>query len=260
MKLTVSLPIACLFCVLTLFTASGCTIDQTDEIQMGREAAPQFEKEFGGLYPDPKVQSYVNDVGMRLARQAGRSDLPWQFRVVNSDEINAFALPGGYIYITKGLLFSLENEAQLASILGHEAAHVAHRDSVEQLERQQLISGGVALAGIAADSSAVGDIGQIVGGLVIMKYSRDQEKNADLAGLDYMVRAGYDPDGMVDAMEIMRKKSGGKGPPEFFSTHPDPENREEYLRERIKTRYGNMISTGHSYTREFQQNVPSRDR
>jgi len=199
---------------------AGCAISEEQEIKMGIAAAPKFEKLFGGLYPDRAVQRYVADVGMSMVRYTGRDDLPWEFKVVNSKQINAFALPGGKVYITRGLLMKLENEAQLASILGHEAGHVAHRHSVEQLERAQLLQGGAAIAGIVAGSSAVGDITQMVTGLAMMKYSRDQEKEADLTGLNYMTRQGYDPRQIVRTMEILKKASGGKSQPEFLSTHP----------------------------------------
>src|SRR2546428_579819 len=115
-----------LLTALVLMSTLGCAIGEKDEIAMGKKAQPQFEKQFGGLYPDPEVQQYVNEVGMSMTRYTGRPDLPWQFRVVNSRQINAFSLPGGYTYVTQGLLFNLKSEAQLAAILGHESGHVAH--------------------------------------------------------------------------------------------------------------------------------------
>jgi len=242
--------------LLFLSFLAGCAISEEQEIKMGIQAAPRFEKQFGGLYRDPAVQRYVSDVGMRMVRYTGREDLPWEFKVVDSKQINAFALPGGKVYITRGLLMKLENEAQLASILGHEAGHVAHRHSVEQLERAQILQGAAALAGIVAGSGAVGDITQMVSGLAMMKYSRDQEKEADLTGLDYMTRRGYDPRAMVRSMEIIKQASGGKSPPEFLSTHPNPGNREEYLQETIEKKYPG--ESGMTNAEQFERTVLER--
>jgi beta-barrel assembly-enhancing protease len=233
--------------------SSGCAISEKDEISMGKEAAPQFEKKFGGLYPDSEVQRYVHDVGMRMVPFTGRTNLPWDFRVVNSKQINAFALPGGHVFVTQGLLFNLQNEAQIAAILGHEETHIAHRHTVKQLERQQAISGGLTLAGIFAGST-VANVGQLVTALASLQYSRDQEKEADLTGLSYMAKAGYDPHAMVQTMQILQKVGGGGGP-QFLSDHPNPPNRIEYLNKQIEHDYGNVISTGRTGEAEFRNSV-----
>ena len=240
--------------VLFLFL-TGCTISEEQEIAIGRDAAPQFEQEFGGIYPDPAVQNYVQDIGMELVRHTDRPNLPWRFRVLNSDQVNAFALPGGFIYITQGLLGSLENEAQLASVIGHEIAHVDHRHSVQQLQRSQLIGGGAALAGLISGSGAGADASSLVAGLALMSYSRGQEKEADLSGLNYIARQGYQPRAIVETMRILKEAGGGGGPPEFFSSHPDPKNRGEYLTERIEDRYANVISVGRTNEDRFDQIV-----
>jgi predicted Zn-dependent protease len=242
--------------ILLLIFITGCAISEDQEIKMGIQAAPQFEKEFGGIVRDAALQRYVNDVGMSMVRYTGREDLPWEFKVLNSKQINAFALPGGKVYITRGMLDQLQNEAQLASILGHEAGHVAHKHSVQQLERAQLLQGGAAIAGLFG-GGGVGDITQLVGGLAMMKYGRDQEKDADLAGLDYMVREGYDPRASVQTMEILQKASGGKSQPEFLSTHPNPGNREQYLSDEIEQKYGRR-SRGKTDTDEFNRIVRRR--
>lgn len=236
----------------------GCAVTQQDEIAMGRDAAPQFEKEFGGLYRDPVVQDYVSNVGQRLVPYANRSDLPWRFRVLDSEEVNAFALPGGFIYITEGLLFNLNNEAQLAAILAHEVAHVANRDTVQQLEQAQVIQGGQVLAGVLTGSSAVGNVSAVVGGLLLMSYSRDQEKDADLTGLRYLAAAGYKPSAMVAAMRRINELSEGRAPPEFLSTHPNPENRLEYLDEAIDQRYADILNAGYVGEDQFERVVLRR--
>jgi beta-barrel assembly-enhancing protease len=245
---------------LVLFAAilTGCSIPVAQEIEMGRDVAPQFEEEFGGLHPDSHIQQYVSDIGHRLVRFSGREQLPWSFGVLASDEINAFALPGGPVYITRGLLFNLENEAQLAAILAHEVVHIAERHSVEQLERAQILTGGTVLVGVLTGSGAVADVSGVVAGLMTMRYSREHEREADLMGLEYLARAGYRPEAMLEAMQIIRRLSEGGRPPEFLSTHPSPANREEYLSQAIQEQYARIISPTRTGEEEFRRNVLAR--
>ena len=226
---------------------------------MGQQAKPQFEQEFGGVHPSEQLQRYVQEVGMSLAARTDRPDLPWQFRVLRSEQVNAFALPGGFIYITAGLLRQLDNEAQLAAVLSHEAGHVAHRHSVQQLQRAQIVQGGSAIASIFGGERAgtALQLGQLVAGLTLMKYSRDQEREADLSGMRYMIRENYEPSAIVRVMEILKQASGGGGPPEFFSSHPAPDSRKQYLAEAIEDRYAGRISFGRTDRGEFQQIVPA---
>ena len=245
-----------------LLSTLGCAISVEEEIAIGREAAPQFEAEFGGLYPDRQIQSYVNEVGTQLARHAGRPQLPWQFRVLNSDQVNAFALPGGFIYITQGLLFRMRNEAMLSGVLGHEVAHVAHRHSVRQIQRAQTAQGLSALAGFAGalfGYGGVGDVASIVATVSLMSYSRDQEKESDLSALKYMTQLGYNPEGMVQMMRVLQEASGGGGgPPEFLSSHPNPGNRLEYLTDAIEDRYEQAADTGDFHEDRFRRIVGGR--
>jgi predicted Zn-dependent protease len=250
-----------ILCLIVLVAPLGCAISEREEIEMGRESHPQFEKEFGGLYPDEVVQQYVSHVGTEMARYAGRPNLEWRFRVVNSDQINAFAVPGGYIYITQGLLFQMGNEAQLAGVLGHESGHIAHRHSVKQIEKARGAQGLSIVAGVAGAIFGVGGVGDLTGivaGLSLMKYGRDQEREADFSGLQYMTSAGYNPDGLVQLMSILQTASGGKGPPEFLSTHPNPGNRIEYLTETIQKKYQPAAQGGRLGEDEFRRNVLSR--
>lgn len=238
---------------------SGCAVSEEQEVQMGLDAAPKFEKQFGGLHPDKRVQRYVSDIGHRLSRHAGRDDLPWSFEVLDNKEMNAFALPGGPVYITYGMLSRLQNEAQLAGIIAHEVAHVAKRHSAEQIEKAQVAQGGAALAGVISGSDSVTNITGLVTQLGMMKFGRDDEEEADLVGLDYMVKEGYDPRGMVQAMQIIKKSSGSRGGmPEFLSTHPDPGNRVEYLQDRIDKKYRNTRGT--LGDRKFRQIVAGSSR
>ena len=242
-----------LILLLALFS-TGCAISQEKEIALGLQSAPKFEQEYGGLYPSATVQKYVSSIGAQLVSQTERPDLPWQFRVLNSSQINAFALPGGFLYITAGLLFNLDNEAQLAAIMGHEIAHVTKRHTAKQIQRQQLFSGGALLAGIFGGST-IGSATQLGSGLILMTYSRGQEKEADLNGLRYLTQAGYYPEAMVETMEKLESLATSKGPPEFLSSHPKTDNREEYLRDAIQKDYSNLASTPRAGREEFAQAV-----
>jgi predicted Zn-dependent protease len=243
---------------MVLVAAGGCAVSEEQEVQMGLQAAPQFEREFGGEYPDPVVQEYFKSVGMRLARHARRPDLPWDFEVLNSKEVNAFALPGGPIYMTAGLLFRLRNEAQLAAILAHEVAHVAERHSAQQIERTQILSGGSSLLGAVIGNDTIGSASQVVAGLAMMQYSRSHEREADKLGLRILAEEGYALEEMVEAMRVIKRASGGGGgTPEFLSTHPDPGNRIEYLSEEIDRRYS-MSRRGRTGEEEFGRNVLGR--
>lgn len=251
-------PIAVLLALLLLV---GCSISEQQEIQMGRQLHPKFEQQFGGKVPDAAVQQYVDSVGQRMAQHAGRPNLDWQFAVLNSDEVNAFAVPGGYIYITQGLLSRLENEAQLAGVLGHEAAHVAKRHSVRQLERARATQGVSAVVGVVGSVFGVGSAGSLAGlalNLSNMKYGRGQEKESDLEGLRYMTAAGYNPRGMVETMQIMQSAAKGKGGPEFLSSHPNPGNRVEYLTEAIEKKYPAAAQQNTFAADNFRRGVTGR--
>jgi len=213
------------------------------------------------LYPDSQIQQYVNTVGTSVARYAGRPNLEWRFSVVNSKQINAFAVPGGYIYITQGLLFRMTNEAQLAGVLGHESGHIAQRHTVKQIGRTQTTQGLSSVVGIVGGFFGfgwAGDVTGAVGALSNMSYSREQEYEADTEGLKYMTQAGYNPKGIVQLMEILKSSGGGKGAPEFLSTHPNPGNRVEYLTEAIQKEYFEAARSGELGEANFQRNVLSR--
>ena len=235
------------------------------DVELGRKYGPQIEKALGGRFPDENLQSYVNRVGQRLARVCHRPDIAYHFTAVRQKQINAFAVPGGYIYITTGLLEKLETEAQLAAILGHKIGHVVARDTMAALSRQ------IGMTALVAASAGVGGRGSgdlmagaaFVSGVLSLQYSREDEKAADLVGLSYMVQAGYDPNGMVETMQILQELQSIR-PIEFFSTHPNPESRLGYLQERIGRRYATFVElkTGQD---EYRQNVlavllPNRDR
>jgi predicted Zn-dependent protease len=178
--------------------------------------------------------------------------------VLNSKQVNAFAVPGGWIYITQGLLFRMENEAMLAGVLGHEVAHIAHRHSVQQIQRAQTAQGlsfVASLAGAFFGVGGIGDVTNIVASLTLMKYSRNQEKESDMSGLKYMASSGYNPTGMVQMMAVLKQAGGGGGAPAFLSSHPDPGDRLQYLSSTIGKRYEQAAQTGRLGEDAFRRNV-----
>lgn len=233
--------------VIPLFVTLSCTvnpvtlqkefnvINEEKEINIGRNASQQVPQAFGGLYEDQGLQRYLNRVGQGLVKVSDRSYLQYHFYVVDSPILNAFALPGGYIYITRGLLAEIENEAQLASVLGHEIGHVCARHSVVQLSEAmgyQVLT----LAAIAAPNA--GEMLPVVATLsqtMMLGYSRDREFQADAMGLTYMYRAGYDPMEMSDFLQQMsRQVQGPAGYGLYSSTHPDIFERIQNTRSKAK--------------------------
>ena len=211
-------------------------ITEAQEIQMGAAAMQDIERQMG-FYPDAELQAYVNRIGQQLAATSERPELPWEFRVVDDPMVNAFAVPGGKIFVTRGILAHFNDEAELASVLGHEIGHVTARHSVEQMSKQQLASLGLGLAMILSPQVAqFGDLANLGLQLMFMKFGRDDERQSDDLGLRYMTAAGWDPDSMPPVFdvigEISRTEKGGRVP-EWASTHPDPENRAGRLREQI---------------------------
>ena len=210
------------------------------EIAMGLQSAPQMAAEFGGEYGDPKVQNAIKAIGNKLVKSTQAANSPYQFDfhvLADPETVNAFALPGGQIFITVGLLKRLENENQIAGVLGHEIGHVINRHSAEHMSKQGLLQGlvqGVAV-GASGDGSGMGtaQIAQYVGSMVNMKFGRDDELESDKFGLHYMFEAGYKPEQMIRVMEILQEASGGQRQSEFASTHPRPENRIAKIKEEI---------------------------
>ncbi len=204
-------------------------IGEDQEIAMGREAAQQAAQSIG-LYKDDQLQAYVSRLGKQLAADSERPNLPWSFQVVDDPSVNAFALPGGFIFVTRGLMTHLTSEAELASVLGHEIGHVTARHSVEQMSKAQLAQIGL-IAGMVLkpELANYGDLAQSGLSLLFLKYGRDDERQADDLGLRYTVRENYDPREMSRVFETLRRVSereaqGGRVPG-WLSTHPTPEDR-----------------------------------
>jgi len=235
----------------TLCLSIGCAVNpitgqeelmlypEQKDIVIGRKFAPKVEKQMGGRIADESLQSYIDSVGQRIARVSHRPDLEYHFAALEHKSINAIALPGGYVFLTKGMLQNLTSEAQLAGILAHETAHVVARDTMAALSRQRAID-VLLIAAATQDTPAEAIRAAALTRLFLdLSYSRDDEQQADLAGLDYMVQAGYNPHGMIETMQMLQNKQEAR-PIEFFSTHPLPENRMEYLTEKIETKYPNV--------------------
>jgi predicted Zn-dependent protease len=207
------------------------------EVAMGVQSAPQMAQEFGGLYPDEEVQRTVKTIGQKLVQASKAQNSPYQFdfHVLRDDQtINAFALPGGQIFITMGLLKRFKTEDQLAGVLGHEIGHVIGRHSAEQMAKQELTQGlaGAATIALADPNSpnASAAIAQYVGNVINTRFGREDELESDRLGLDYMRDAGYNPEAMIEVMEILQSAMQGPRGPEMLSTHPYPENRIAQIR------------------------------
>ncbi|HSU82933.1 MAG TPA: M48 family metallopeptidase, partial [Thermoanaerobaculia bacterium] len=244
----------------TLFILWGCStnpatgrpqlalISEQQEVQLGRDYDQQIQRLLG-VYPDARLQEYVDRIGQKLAAGSERPDLAWTFRVVDDPVVNAFALPGGHVYVTRGLMTHLTSEAQLAAVIGHEIGHVTARHSVNQMSKERiarigLIAGSIlspTLAGYAARSLDV----------LFLRYSRDDERQADDLGLRYMYAQGYDPREMPRVFEVLRRVSQGQGGqriPEWQSTHPSEEERVRATSAEV-ARLGNDFS-GRAVNRE----------
>lgn len=210
-------------------------VSESQEIQMGQQYAAQVAQEIG-VYPDSGLQRYVGAIGLRMGKASQRPGLPWSFTVMDDPQVNAFALPGGPIFVTRGILAHMNSEAELASVVGHEIGHVTARHSVQQMTRQQLFQIGLVAGAVASDKVAQ-NLGLLSGvvGVLSLKYGRDDETQADGLGFRYALDDGYDVRKMVDMFQILDRISSKSGArvPEWQSTHPDPGNRIERTRERL---------------------------
>ncbi len=212
------------------------SLTQEQEVAMGLQSAPEMAQQFGGLYRDERVQRQVKALGQKIVASsiAGKSGYPFDFHVLADDKtVNAFALPGGQIFITVALLSRLQTDDQLAGVLGHEIGHVIGRHSAEHIAKQQLTQGITGAVVMGAGSYEMAQVAQMVGGLINMKYGREDELESDKFGVCFMRDAGYDPSALVGVMEILAKASGGGRQPEFASSHPSPENRIAKIQEHV---------------------------
>ena len=228
-------------------------ISPEQEIVLGLEAAPEMAQEFGGLDPDERAQALVDDVCSRVIANSEASETEWPFEchlLADTETINAFALPGGQMFITAALFDKLETEGQLAGVMSHEIGHVVARHSSQQIAKQKLTQGLTGAAVIAAydpdnpSSQQAAQVALLIGQLINMKFGRDDELQSDQLGVQFMAEAGYDPRSMISVMQILDAASQGNRPPEFFSTHPNPENRIARIQEAIDREFPNGVPSG----------------
>jgi len=227
-------------------------LSEDQEIAVDKENSPhQFSADYGALQ-DTTLNDYIDRTGKKIAARTHRTDMPYSFRGVNATYVNAYAFPGGSIACTRGILLSLDNEAELAALLGHELGHVNARHTGARMSKGMLVQGLVAVAGVAVaagtDSAALGGLtagaGSIAAGALLAKYSRDDERQADALGIEYMVRSNYNTEGMVGLMDVLRSLSKRK--PNalelMFSTHPMSDERYKTAVETAGTKYGSAKS------------------
>jgi len=224
------------------------------EIALGLQAAPEMAAQHGGLAPDPEAQALVDRVGGALAAKsaAGQSPYPFEFHLVADDQtVNAFALPGGQVFITAGLLGHLRTEGELAGVLGHEVGHVVGRHGAEHIAKAQLTQGLTGAAVMATydpddpSTQQTAAVAALIANLVTMRFGREDELESDRLGVRFMADAGYDPRALVGVMEVLEQATAGQQrPPEFFSTHPNPERRVEQIETAIAQAFPGGVPEG----------------
>ncbi len=262
----------------TSFTFQGCAVNpvtgkeelhlvsvsEQEEINLGKKSFVPIVSNMGGFYRDRDLEKYVEEVGIRLAKKSHRPNLPYKFRVLNSSIPNAFALPGGFIVVHRGLLVGISSEGELAAVLGHEIGHVTARHAVAAYQRA--LAANLALLGISAVSGGAQGtmrLSELAANLVENGYSREQEREADYLGVDYMIRGGYDPQGAIDLQNYFFEQfEKGKRSNFFqglFRTHPFSRERLSNIRRYIRERYPKIRgSAGYSVYKERYQRKTER--
>ena len=218
------------------YTGRTQTISMTadKEIAIGLQSAPQMAQQHGGLHQNNQYQSLVDNVGNKLVNNSIAKETPYKYEfhlLADEKTINAFALPGGQIFITYALFSKLKNEDQLAGVLGHEVGHVLGRHSAERIAESEYWQGLTTAGSVGAD---MGGLVSGIGQNTLLTNGRDDELESDELGVLFMIKAGYNPEEMIGVMEILKSAAGPNRVPERMSTHPDPENRKEKIREAIE--------------------------
>jgi predicted Zn-dependent protease len=212
-------------------------MSEAQEIQIGQEMDQEVRRQMG-LYDDAELQRYVQDIGLRMARNSQRPNLPWHFAVVDAAAVNAFALPGGYIYLTRGILPFLDSEAELAGVVGHEIGHVTARHSAQQYTKATSAGVGLAVLSIfVPEARPLQGLAETALSVLFMKYGRDDELQADVLGVEYSAKTGWHPGGvagMLTTLARLDEASGNrKGIPNWLSTHPAPADRVQAIQPSI---------------------------
>lgn len=213
-------------------------MSEAQEVQLGQQSDPEIRREMG-VYDDPALQEYISTIGLRMAQSSQRPNLPWHFTVIDSPAVNAFAVPGGYIYITRGILAYLNDEAELAGVLGHEIGHVTARHSAKQYSKATGAQLGITLGSIFfPEARAVGGLAESGLGLLFLKYGRDDELQADQLGAQYASQNGWDPVGVQDMLRTLQRideQGDRRGTPNYLLTHPAPADRVERIEQTVAT-------------------------
>jgi predicted Zn-dependent protease len=246
----------------------ACGISQQQEVQMGQEYAQQINAQLP-IVQDPELNRYVNVLGDSIARLTGRRDLDWHFFIVDAKDVNAFAVPGGFVYVNRGLIERTDQMDELAGVLGHEIGHVVRRHTVKQMQKAQGANIGVTLACVltgVCNSQVAGAAINIAGGAVFARFSRQDEAEADAEGFNNVVRAGISPVGMVTMFQklIAERKSRPAGVEAWFLTHPLEEDRIQAIQARINqlpratlSQLGTDTRNYHSFKARLQSLPPS---
>jgi beta-barrel assembly-enhancing protease len=217
------------------------------EIALGLQAMPEMLQQYGGELQDPEAQALVDRVGQRVVTQSDAGKTEWQYDfhlLADPRTINAFALPGGQIFITAALLQKLQTEGQLAGVLGHEVGHVVARHSAQRMAKDQLTQGITGAVLVASGGGGQAQMAQMIGEMINMKYGREDELQSDALGVRFMSQAGYDPRAMIGVQETLAAEAGGNAPPEIMSTHPSAPNRIQTIEAAIATIYPNGVPAG----------------
>jgi beta-barrel assembly-enhancing protease len=214
------------------------TFSPAEDVKLGQQVAQQAEKELN-LVTNRETNTYIASLGQRLVAKApNENKFPFTFKVVDEKEINAFALPGGPVYVNRGAIEAADNEAQIAGVIGHEISHVILRHGTNQASKGQLIGGASGVLGGLLGGSRMGQAAALGGALaansVLLKYSRDAESQADLMGTQILFDAGYDPRAMAQFFDKLAKEHKGSSVEQFFSNHPIPENRVARVNQEIQ--------------------------
>jgi predicted Zn-dependent protease len=244
--------------VVAVAAAVGCAsaVSQQEEVQIGQQTAAQVNAQLPMLR-DAAIDGYVNSLGRSIASRTSRADLDWQFAVVNTDVINAFALPGGFVYVNRGVLARASNESELAGVLAHEIEHVVQRHSVKQMEQAQNANIGVTLACVltrVCENQAAAAAIQVGGTAYFAKNSRDDEVQADEGGFQNMIRAGINPRGMLTFFQklLAEEGSGGGGVNAWFADHPGTQDRIADIQRMIDATPAAQLSSLRTDSPQFQ--------
>lgn len=269
------------FLGVTCLSLAACTVNpatgrnqlnalsREQEVQMGTQATPELTQEYGGAVPDAECQAYIAEVGRRLAAatEGQNPSLPWEFTLLNSGVINAFSLPGGKVFISRALVEQMDDEAELAGVLGHEIGHVTARHINDQVTRETLAGTAAEIAASIAgesENAAIREVSPMVinlaGQSILLRYSRGQETEADALGVRYMVKNRYDPGAQIDVMKILQREMGQARDLEFFSTHPYPETRIKQLQSLIKDQYQAAVNSPESVRKREEFRTRCLDR